>query len=200
MPDPLHIPLNIHVIIGSVREGRIGLPIANWVMEQAAGRDDLACELVDLKEWDLPFFWHPRPPAAGNYTDPLQIRWAEKIAAADGYILVSPEYNHSGSAALKNALDTVYAEWNRKPLGLVAYGGIGGARSAEQIRLTAIALEMAPISSAVHLVRPGAKRNGEVFEGDAHDAKALDALLDELAWWGRTLKMGREQDQVALSA
>lgn len=186
-------PLNIHVIIGSVREGRIGLPIANWVMEQARLREDLACELVDLKDWDLPFFWHPKPPAAGNYTDPLQIRWAEKIAAADGYILISPEYNHSGSAVLKNALDTVYAEWNRKPVSLVAYGTVGGARSAEQLRLTAVALEMAPLSSAVHLVRPGGKRHDDRFEGDVYDVKALGELFDQLAWWGQVLRDGRRR-------
>lgn len=187
MPDPL----TIHVILGSVREGRMAKPIGRWVMEQAAARGDLACELIDLKEWDLPFFWHPRPPAAGGYTDPLQIRWAEKVAAADGYILITPEYNHSPSAVLKNALDTVYAEWNRKPLGFVAYGGVGGARSVEQLRLTSVSLEMAPISSAVHLIRPGAKRHDDRFEGDEHDVKALAALFDELAWWGATLKAGR---------
>jgi NAD(P)H-dependent FMN reductase len=186
-------PLKILVLIGSVREGRMALPIAHWVMEQAASQQTLACELVDLKEWDLPFYWHPRPPAAGGYTDPLQQDWARKIAAADGYILVAPEYNHSPSAVLKNALDTVYAEWNRKPVSLVAYGGVGGARSAEQLRLTAIALEMAPLSNAVHLVRPGAKRQGDRFEGDAHDAKALQAVFEELAWWGAVLKAGRRE-------
>jgi len=184
-------PLRIHVIIGSVREGRMALPIANWVMEQAAARDDLACELVDLKAWDLPFYAHPRAPAAGGYVDPLQRRWAEKVAAADGYVLVAPEYNHSPSAVLKNALDTVYAEWNRKPLSFVAYGGVGGARSVEQLRLTAAALEMASLSNAVHLIRPGAKRQGDRFAGDLHDDKALARLFDELAWWGRVLKAGR---------
>jgi NAD(P)H-dependent FMN reductase len=186
-------PLRIHVIIGSIREGRMALPIANWVMEQAALRDDLACDLVDLKDWELPFYWHPRAPAAGAYTDPLQQRWAGKIAAADGYILVAPEYNHSPSAVLKNALDTVYAEWNRKPVSFVAYGGVGGARSVEQLRLTAVSLEMAPLSNAVHLVRPSGKRHDDRFEGDAFDNKALGRVFDELGWWGRVLKAGREE-------
>lgn len=185
-------PLDILVILGSVREGRMAAPVGNWVMEQAAARDDLSCELVDLKEWDLPFFPHPKPPAAGGYTDPLQIRWAEKIASADGYVLIAPEYNHSSSAVLKNALDTVFAEWNRKPVSYVAYGGAGGARSVEQLRMTSIALEMAPLNSAVHLIRPGAKREGDRFNADGYDQKALAALFDELAWWGRTLKAGRD--------
>jgi NAD(P)H-dependent FMN reductase len=183
--------IKILVILGSVREGRMALPVGNWVMERGAGRDDLELELVDLAEWDLPFFPHARPPAAGNYQDPLQIRWAEKIASADGYILVAPEYNHSGSAVLKNALDTVFAEWGRKPVSFVGYGTVGGARSVEQLRLTAVTLEMAALANAVHLVRPGAKREGDRFNSDSYDDKALAGLFEELAWWGRALKAAR---------
>jgi NAD(P)H-dependent FMN reductase len=184
-------PLNIHVILGSVREGRMALPVGNWVMEQAAAHEALNCELIDLLDWNLPFIPYPKPPAAGGYTDPLQIRWAEKIAAADGYILIAPEYNHSASAVLKNALDTVFAEWNRKPVSYVGYGGAGGARSVEQLRMTSISLEMAPLNNAVHLIRPGAKREGDRFNGDSYDQKALGQLFDELSWWGRALKAAR---------
>ncbi|WP_213980186.1 NAD(P)H-dependent oxidoreductase [Sphingomonas sp. dw_22] len=187
MPEPVAI----QVIIGSVREGRMALPIAHWVMEQAALREDLACEAIDLKDWDLPFFWHPRPPAMGGYADPLQQRWAGKIGTADGYILVAPEYNHGPSAVLKNALDTVYAEWNRKPVAFVAYGGMGGARSVEQLRLNAVELQMAPLEAAIHLTGAGAKRQGDRFLGDDKDNQRLGHLFDELAWWGRTLKAGR---------
>ena len=182
---------NILVILGSVREGRMAEPVGRWVMERAAARDDLDCELVDLGEWHLPFFPHPTPPAAGKYQDPVQIRWAEKIASADGYVLIAPEYNHSGSAVLKNALDTVFAEWNRKPVSFVGYGTVGAARSIEQLRLTTIALEMAPLSNAVHLVRPGAKREGDRFNADQYDDRALSALFDELAWWSGALKAAR---------
>jgi NAD(P)H-dependent FMN reductase len=184
-------PLKILVIVGSVRTGRLALPIAHWVVEQAGPRNDVACELVDLADWHLPFFPHPKPPAAGDYQDPVQIRWAEKVASADGYVLIAPEYNHAPSAVLKNALDTVYAEWNRKPVTMVAYGTVGGARAAEQLRAVAISLEMAPLSSAVHLVRPGAKREGEQFNGDQYDLRALGAMFDELAWWGNALKAAR---------
>ena len=183
--------LKILVLLGSVREGRMAEPVGRWVMERAAARADLDCELIDLGEWHLPFFPHPTPPAAGKYQDPVQIRWAEKIAGADGYILICPEYNHSGSAVLKNALDTVFAEWNRKPVSFVGYGTVGGARSVEQLRLTAIALEMAPLNASVHLVRPGAKREGDRFNADQYDDKALAGLFDELVWWGRALKAGR---------
>lgn len=185
--------LKILVILGSVREGRMAVPVGNWVMERAAALDDITCELVDLDEWHLPFFPHPKPPAAGNYQDPAQIRWAEKIAGADGYLLICPEYNHSPSAVLKNALDTVFAEWNRKPVGFVAYGTVGGARSVEQLKLTSVSLEMVPLNATVHLVRPGAKREGDRFNADSYDDKALAALFDNLAWWGRALKTARDQ-------
>lgn len=100
-------------------------PIGNWVMGAAdADRDDLDCELIDLKQWDLPFYHHPKPPAAGDYADAKQIAWGGKVASADGFILIAPEYNHGIPAVLKNALDTVYAEWNRKPVAFVAYGGM----------------------------------------------------------------------------
>ena len=184
-------PLNILVIVGSVREGRLALPVAHWVTEAAAARADLACELVDLAEWNLPFYPHPRPPAAGDYRDPVQIAWAKKVASADGYILIAPEYNHSPSAVLKNALDTVYAEWARKPVTFVSYGGMGGARSVEQLRLTAVALQMAPLESAVQLVGPWIKREGERWNGDANDLRRLGHLFDDLAWWGNALRAAR---------
>ncbi|HEX7850030.1 MAG TPA: NAD(P)H-dependent oxidoreductase, partial [Sphingomonas sp.] len=143
--------LRISVIVGSVREGRISLPIGNWVMDRIAARPEFEAELLDLGQWDLPMFAEPNPPATGRYTGEKQRAWAETIGAADGYILVAPEYNHGMSAALKNALDTVYAEWGRKPVAFVAHGGMGGARSVEQLRQVGVALAMAPLSAAVHL-------------------------------------------------
>lgn len=184
--------LAIQVIVGSVREGRMALPVAHWVMEQAGGRAGLACELVDLKEWDLPFYWHAKPPAMGGYADPLQQRWAAKVDAADGYILVAPEYNHGASAVLKNALDTVYAEWNRKPVAFVAYGGMGGARSVEQLTMVARELQMAPLEGSLHLQGIWQRREGDRFLADDRENQRLGHLFDELGWWGRALKAGRE--------
>ena len=146
-------PLQILVILGSVREGRVAAPVGNWVMEQGAGLTDIALELVDPKGWALPPYPFPKPPAAGGYTDPLQLAWAEKIAGADGYILIAPEYNHGIPAVLKNALDFVYAEWVRKPLGFVGYGGAGGARSIEGLT-QALAAELPSGMAAVPL-NPG---------------------------------------------
>lgn len=189
MPAPLHIL----VILGSVREGRMAAPIGNWVMTEAVARDDLACTLVDLEEWDLPFYHYPKPPAAGGYGDPKQIAWGEKIAAADGYILIAPEYNHGIPAVLKNALDTVYAEWNRKPVAFVAYGGMGGARSVEQLTMVARELQMAPLEGSLHLQGVGSRRDGDRFAADERERSRLTHLFDELAWWGKALRTARRE-------
>ncbi|MBB5711740.1 NADPH-dependent FMN reductase [Sphingomonas xinjiangensis] len=184
-------PLNILVILGSVREGRMAEPVGQWVVEQARGRDDIACELVDLKEWDLPYYPYADAPAKGNYTDPLQQRWAEKIGGADGYILIAPEYNHGPPAVLKNALDFVYAEWNRKPVTCVGYGGNGGARAVEQLTGIARELQMAPLEASVHIMGVWGKVKDRVFAGDEKDLKWLGHAFDEIAWWGRALKTAR---------
>ncbi len=185
-------PLDILVILGSVREGRMAEPVGNWVMSEAEARGDLACELIDLGQWDLPLYPYPKPPAAGAYDDPRQIAWGEKIASADGYILIAPEYNHGIPAVLKNALDTVYAEWNRKPVAFVAYGGVGGARSVEQLTMVARELQMAPLEGSVHLMGVWNRRQGDGFAADAREQARLGHLFDELAWWGAALKKARE--------
>jgi len=187
-------PLKILVIMGSVREGRMALPVANWVAAQAESRDALDCEIVDLKAWDLPFYAFAKPPSAGDYSDPLQRRWAEKVASADGYILIAPEYNHGPPAVLKNALDYVYAEWNRKPVTFVGYGGNGGARAIEQLTGVARELKMAPLEGAVHIMGVWGKVKDGVFTGDERDVKWLGHGFDEILWWGRALKAARERD------
>ena len=188
MPDPL----KILIIMGSVREGRMAEPVGNWVLEQAESRDELACELIDLKDWNLPFYAFAKPPAAGGYTDPLQLRWAEKVGSADGYVLIAPEYNHGAPAVLKNALDFVYAEWNRKPMTFVGYGGNGGARSIEQLTCVARELQTAPLEASVHIMSVWSKVKDGVFSPDDKDLRWIGHLFDELIWWGSTLKAGRE--------
>jgi NAD(P)H-dependent FMN reductase len=185
-------PLHILVILGSVREGRMAEPVGRWVCAQAAGRAELRCELVDLKDWDLPFYPFADAPAKGRYQDPLQQRWAEKVAGADGYVLIAPEYNHGAPAVLKNALDFVYAEWNRKPATFVGYGGNGGARSIEQLTMVARELQMAPLEASVHIMGVWGKVKHGVFAGDDKDLRWIGHLFDELAWWGRALKAARE--------
>lgn len=189
--------MHIQVIVGSVREGRRAKPVADWVCAQAAAREDCSLELVDLKDWNLPLMSLAKPPIIGDYDDPLQQRWAQKVAQGDGYLFVAPEYNHGYSPALKNALDYLYAEWIRKPASFVTYGGVAGARGVEQLRLVLVELRMAPLRDALHIADIGHKLNDGVFAGDANDASQLNAMLDDLVWWGTALTTARRKESHA---
>jgi NAD(P)H-dependent FMN reductase len=145
-------PLKIQVILGSTRQNRFGDKPAHYLLDELGKRADVAPELVDLRDWPLPFFDHPMSPMRTKITEPAIVpKWAAKVGEADGYIIISPEYNHGYSAVLKNALDWVYAEWRKKPVGFVGYGGTGGARAIEQLRQVVIELDMVPIREAIHL-------------------------------------------------
>jgi NAD(P)H-dependent FMN reductase len=187
----LHEPVQIQVIVGSTREGRVGERVARWFMRVAEAREDLRAELIDLRDWDLPFFQAPMGPASGNYT-PEARAWADKVGPADGYVIVTPEYNHAYPAVLKNALDHIYAEWNNKPVGFVSYGGgAGGTRAVEQLRLVAIELQMAPIRAAVMIPMARAAIGEDATPQDPALNDRAAQLLDQLAWWARTLRAGR---------
>jgi NAD(P)H-dependent FMN reductase len=183
--------MHIQIIVGSVREGRVGLPVAEWVLEQAQGHAGLTVDLIDLKAWDLPIFSLPSPPAMGDYKDPLQQRWAAKIAEADGFIFVTPEYNHGYSPALKNALDYLYAEWRRKPAAFVAYGNAGGARAVEQLRQVLTELQIAALSAALHIAGVWGKVKEGRFVADEQDTRRFDRLMDDLLWWTDALHSAR---------
>jgi NAD(P)H-dependent FMN reductase len=185
--------LNIQVILGSTRENRFGIQPAEWIVKKLQNNSNVEVELIDLRDWNLPFFNEAVSPSMnnGNYTDPLAAKWAQKIGEADGYIWVAPEYNHGYSAVLKNALDYVYREWHKKPVSFVAYGTVGGARAVEQLRQVAVELQMAPIRQAVHiqnfwsLLDSNGKLNFEGLE------KSADDMIENLIWWGQALKKAR---------
>ena len=190
--------LKIKIIIGSTRKNRFSEKPANWIYEQTKKLQGIDAELIDLRDWPLPFFEEVTSPsmAKGEYTNDLQKKWAEKISEADGYIIVTPEYNHGYPAVLKNALDYAYTEWNNKPVAFVSYGGVGGARAIEQLRQVAIELQMAPIRNSVHIpwalyMAVSAEQfpvKEEVFE-PVNSAK--DGLLNQLVWWATALKTAR---------
>lgn len=143
--------VKIKVIIGSTRQNRFSDKPAAYICEELKKEEGVEAELVDLRDWELPFFNDAVSPIAGKgeYKDPLVKKWAEKISEADGFVIVTPEYNHGYPAVLKNALDWLYYPWNGKPVGFVSYGSAGGARSVEQLRQVAIAFQMYPIQSMV---------------------------------------------------
>lgn len=181
----------IQIILGTTREGRFGDRVANWFYERAAKREDLIAELIDLRDWPLPFFNEPVSPITGHYA-PEARGWAAKVAQGDGYVLVTPEYNFGYPAVLKNALDHLYREWNNKPVAFVSYGGsAGGSRAVQQLREVVVELQMAPIRTGI--VIPFARRlfgeSGEIKD-ESYNARA-NALLDQLLWWARALKAAR---------
>ena len=187
MPDTPHILL----IIASTREQRNGEPIARWLAGLAAQREDLTSELVDLASFQLPFLSATTPPMSPDSRDPAAAGWAATIAAADGYVVVTPEYNHGYPASLKNALDHLFTEWKRKPIGFVSYGGLsGGARAVEQLRQVAVELEMVAVRAQVTIPRIWAalSDSGELREPPN---QAAQLLLDDMAWWAGALRQGR---------
>lgn len=184
----------IAVIIGSTRDVRFGDKPARWIMDAASSRTDMMVELVDLKDYKLPFFNEMASNAWVPTKDPEGVRWQQKVAEFDGYIFVTPEYNHSVPASLKNALDFSYVEWNRKAAAVVAYGSVGGARAAEHLRGIAIELQMAPTRTGVHI--QGADfmavwQGGKTLESLEHMKPNVESMLVELAWWASALKTAR---------
>ncbi len=185
--------MHLQIILGSVREGRRSAPVARWALARASMQDDVTVELVDLKDWRLPIFCLAKFPTEGNYEDPLQRRWAETIARADGYLFVVSEYNHGITAALKNALDYLYAEWNRKPAAFVAFGNAEGARAVQQLKLVLNELEVAPLPTAVHLRGVAKKIVDDVFHADDAETKRFDVMFAEWVWWTKALRAARDR-------
>jgi NAD(P)H-dependent FMN reductase len=180
--------LKIGIIIGSTRPGRNGEAVEKWMHEIAQKRSDSEFELVDLKDFDLPLLDEPVPAVYGQYSKPHTKKWAAKIASFDGYVFVTPEYNHGTSGALKNAIDFLFAEWNNKAASFVSYGGAGGSRAVEQLRLVLVNLQTATVCNQVMLSLYTDFENFSVFRPASHHLKSVDAMLDQLILWAGALK------------
>ena len=179
--------MRIGIILGSTRPNRIGEQVAAWVLHHAAGRDDAEFELVDLREHPLPHLDEPMPPSLGQYQNEHTQRWAAKIASFDGFVIVTPEYNHGPSGVLKNALDFLYAEWNNKAIGFVSYGSAGGARAVEQLRMTAAELQMADVRQQVTLSIFTEFENFSIFKPGDHNVPNLHVMIDQVIAWSGAL-------------
>jgi 2-polyprenyl-6-methoxyphenol hydroxylase-like FAD-dependent oxidoreductase len=177
----------IAVVLASTRPGRKGEAVARWVLDQAATRTDARFELVDLADVDLPPLDEPLPPALGRYTQPHTQAWASTVAKYDGFLFVTPEYNHGLPGSLKNALDRVYAEWNNKAAAFVSYGHDGGVRAVEQLRSIMASLQMADVGAQVSLSLGADFANYQEFTPAAHRTAALTATLDQLVAWAAAL-------------
>jgi NAD(P)H-dependent FMN reductase len=186
--------INVGIIVGSTRPGRKALDVANWVMELAAGRGDAAFELVDIQDFDLPLLDEPAPPSMGQYSQPHTKAWAAKIAEFDGFVFVTPEYNHGTSGALKNAIDYLYKEWNHKAAGFVGYGSAGGARAVEHLRLVMGELMVADVRAQVMLSLFTDFENFTTFSPAEHHERAVETMLDQVVQWSAALKPLRKDD------
>src|SRR5258708_5020660 len=195
--------LKIAIVISTTRAARFGHKPAQWVHDIAAQRDDIETEIIDLRDFPMPFFDEVASNAWAPSQNPVAQQWQKKVAEFDGYIFVTAEYNHGIPAVLKNALDYAYPEWVKKAAGFVGYGGVGGARAVEQLRLVAAELQMATIRNGVYIqgadFMAGWKGRQEI-EGIAYLEVGVKDMLDQLVWWTRALKTARDQDKLAAAA
>jgi NAD(P)H-dependent FMN reductase len=180
--------LKIAIVIGSTRPGRVGESVAQWVHGIAQKRTDAHYELVDLKDQNLPLLDEPVPPSRGQYSKPHTKAWAAKVASYDAFIFVTPEYNHSTSAALKNAIDFVYAEWNNKAAGFVGYGSAGGVRAVEHLRLIMAEVQVATVRQQVMLSLFTDFENFSTFKPAARHEQSVNTLFDQVNAWGTAMK------------
>ncbi|WP_440064393.1 NADPH-dependent FMN reductase [Streptosporangium sp. OZ121] len=177
----------IAIIIGSTRPGRVGESVARWVLDIAGRRGDAEFELVDIADFKLPHLDEELPPSIGRYSRPHTLAWAEKIASFDGFVFVTPEYNHSTSGALKNAIDFLFAEWNDKAAGFVSYGSVGGARAVEHLRLVMAELKVATVRAQVALSLATDFKNYTEFAPAEYHVAGVDAMLDQVVSWSNAL-------------
>jgi len=186
--------MHIKIITGSVRPGRFNIQPAEWLLDVAKEKG-IQAELVDVEKLDLPLYNESIPASQGQYELEHTKKWAEVAGEADGFIFVTPEYNHSYSPVLKNAIDYLYAEWNHKPVSFVSYGSAaGGARAVEHLRGIAGELRMYDLREQLLLPNYWERLNekGEYQFSDAERAQA-EKILDDTVFWAEQMKEAREK-------
>jgi NAD(P)H-dependent FMN reductase len=192
--------LRLQIIIGSTRPGRFADKPVAWLVDRLSRREDFELDVLDLRDYPLPFFDSSMSPARSlrDYPNDAVAALGDRFDSADGYITVTSEYNHGYPASLKNAMDYVFPEFNKKPMTFVGYGNVGGARSIEQLRLVCVEFEMAPLRRAVHilpdLMRPA--MTAEEFTPAIFESldERLEMMVNELVWWANALKEARDAD------
>ena len=182
----------IAIIVSSTRPTRFADIPTKWIVEKAEAHGALDVEVLDLRDYPLPFFDEVASNAWAPSQNEVAVKWQKKLAEFDGYIFVVAEYNRSITGALKNALDQAYVEWARKPAGIVAYGSVGGTRAAEHLRNIAVELQMVPVRNAVHIgagdffkVHPGFGGSGNLADIEGSIGASAKAMLDDVIWWAK---------------
>jgi NAD(P)H-dependent FMN reductase len=186
--------MNLKIITASTRPGRKGPAVAAWVYELLSKKEDIALQVLDLAVINLPFMDEEKHPRLKEYVHEHTHTWSRTIDAADAFIIVTPEYNFGYPAALKNALDFLYQEWNYKPVAFVSYGGLaGGTRSVQQLKQVVTALKMMPISEDVH-IPAFAKLIDEsgIFHATDASIRAAENMYQELVKWAHALNPMRK--------
>lgn len=186
----------IGIIISTTRQGRFADGPTNWLFDIASKRDDAEFEVVDLRDYPMPFFDEVGSPFFVPPQNEVALKWGEKIASLDGFVFVTAEYNHSISGVLKNALDYAYKQYNRKAASFVAYGGSGGARAVEHLRGILAELQVATMKFPVHIGMNemlGIMREGKTMADYPYLVDTANAMLDELVWWTNALKEARNR-------
>jgi NAD(P)H-dependent FMN reductase len=191
--------LKIAIILGSTRPGRNGEAVSQWVYEIAKKRNDANFELLDIKDYNLPLLDEPIPPSMGQYSKEHTKTWALKIDSFDAYVFVTAEYNHGIPGALKNAIDFLNKEWSNKVAGFVSYGGAGGVRSVEQLRLVMAELKVASVRAQVTLSLFTDFENFTKFKPAPFQEKAVNTVLDEVVAWGGALKTLRTKEGLRMT-
>ncbi|UOQ94795.1 NAD(P)H-dependent oxidoreductase [Halobacillus shinanisalinarum] len=183
----------IAIIIGSTRPGRNGEAVAHWVYEIANQRSDAEFEIVDIADYDLPLLDEPKGAASGEYTKPHTKAWSKKIDTFDGFIFITPEYNHATSPALKNAIDFLYKEWNNKSAGFVGYGAAGATTAVENLRMIMAELEVADVRAQVRLSLFTDFDNFSELKPAAFQEESANAMIDQVIAWGDALSVVRNK-------
>ncbi|MEV4349332.1 NAD(P)H-dependent oxidoreductase [Actinoplanes sp. NPDC049596] len=181
----------IGIILGSTRPGRNGEPVARWVLDRAAQRDDAEFDLIDLLDYQLPHLDEALPPVTGQYANAHTKAWSERIARYDGFVFVTPEYNHSTSGVLKNAIDFLHSEWNNKAAGFVSYGAQGGVRAVEHLRLVMGELQVADVRTQVSFGLYADFVDYTTFQPGEQHEPVLTMMLDQVVAWSRALRTVR---------
>jgi NAD(P)H-dependent FMN reductase len=192
VPAPM---LRIAIVVGSTRPGRKCEAVAKWVYEIARKRVDADFALLDLATFELPLLDEPMPAQSGSYTHPHTKNWSAAVASFDGYVFVTPEYNHGASGALKNAIDFLYDEWSDKAAGFVGYGYSLGARAVENLRLVMASLQVATVRPQVGLSLFTDFEHATVFKPTPLQERSLDGVLDHVVAWSGALKVLRKQER-----
>src|ERR1700720_3038998 len=187
--------LKIGIILGSTRPGRNGKAVADWVLDKAQARIGADYDLIDLADHPLPHMDEPMSPMLGQYAGQHTKAWAATIAPYDGYVFVSPEYNHSTSGVLKNAIDYLYAEWNNKAAAFVSYGSVGGARAIEHLRAICSELQMAHVRQQLSFSMFTDFENFSKFMPGPQHAESAVVLFDQLESWTEAMRRVRANDE-----